>query len=157
MADEIERKFLVHTAPDLSGYPSERIAQTYLSAGLPTVRVRIKGEQGFLTIKGPSVGISRKEYEYEIPLADAEEMLALPSFGRVDKLRYYIPAGRHLLELDVFQGVHAGLVLAEVELKSADEMVVLPNWVGEEVSTDARYYNSSIAQAVYKGGSLVLR
>lgn len=146
MAIEIERKFLVDLSllGELSG--GTPIKQGYIqhSQGT-TVRVRIKGDQGFLTLKSASRGLSRLEFEYPIPLADADEMLAsLCSDRHIEKTRYVIPFGKHLWELDLFSGANEGLVIAEVELTSEKECIELPAWVTEEVSGDPRYANSSL-------------
>lgn len=153
MHTEIERKFRV-TGNAFTGeaYAAQRIVQGYLcSAPGRTVRVRIRGEKGYLTIKGPSdgKGLSRYEFEQEIPLPDAERLLALCEPGVIDKTRYLVRAGRHVFEVDVFRGENEGLVIAEVELSSEDEPFERPPWLGEEVSGDRRYYNSMLAQHPY--------
>ena len=145
---EIERKFLVKG--DFYPYISNtaRIKQGYLCiAKGRTVRVRIKGDSGFITIKGPANanGFSRLEFEYPVPLADAEAMLQLCPPVVIDKERHYIPAGNHTFEVDVFHGAHEGLVIAEVELGSEDEPFVRPDWLGEEVTGDKRYYNAYLS------------
>ena len=148
MALEIERKFLVDVKKvvklKLSG--GERIAQGYLSTEPnKIVRVRIKKNRGFLTIKSANIGIVRQEFEYEIPVADAEEILKLCTPNILTKVRYKVEYAGHTWEVDIFEGRHAGLILAEVELDSAEEKVELPDWIGEEVSGDERYYNSRLA------------
>lgn len=149
MGVEIERKFLVIDDSWRADVVSaSRIVQGYLSeeAGL-TVRVRIKGDHGFLTLKGSTEGISRSEYEYEIPVADAEAMLA--GFARgpvVEKTRHIIDVDGHRWELDVFAGQNEGLVMAEIELASADEQFTVPAWAGQDVSDDSRYYNVNLAR-----------
>ncbi|BEU86925.1 CYTH domain-containing protein [Selenomonas sp. TAMA-11512] len=146
MAKEIERKFLVksHWRPETEGL---RIVQGYLStADSPVVRVRIYGDKGYLTVKGKTEGISRSEYEYEIPLRDAEEMLRLCPEPPVEKIRHRIPLDGHTFEVDVFHGANEGLVLAEVELSSPDEPFTRPDWIGKEVSADSHYYNSNLAK-----------
>ena len=153
MATEIERKFLVTDdswRADVES--SSRIMQGYLSDGRnATVRVRIKGDNAYLTIKGATRGISRSEYEYPIPVADAEAMLGeLAVSPAVDKLRYLVRCGEHLWELDVFSGENEGLVMAEVELASEDEPFRMPGWAGEDVSADLRYYNVNLARTPYK-------
>ena len=144
MALEIERKFLVcqgwmpHTA-------GTAYMQGYLNAGGegPSVRVRIAGDIAFLTIKGPSDGLVRQEYEYPIPPDDARQMLANLSGGRlIQKTRYVIEHEGHTWEVDVFQGRNSGLIIAEVEISSPDEPVALPEWVADEVSLDHRYANA---------------
>ena len=149
MATEIERKFLVEgdawrAAAD-EGTP---YLQGYLASGEgATVRVRMAGPKGKLTIKGKSQGIARAEYEYSIPAADAEAMLRTLCKGHlVEKTRYRIPVGAHVWELDVFAGANAGLVMAEVELGAEDEAFERPAWAAREVSDDARYFNAYLAR-----------
>lgn len=152
MATEIERKFLV--IGDFSKEVSEaqRIVQGYICS-LPgrTVRIRIRNGKGYLTIKGPSdeKGLSRYEFEQEIPLTDAEELLKLCEPGAIDKVRHLIPRGEHIWEVDVFQGANEGLILAEIELSSEEELFDLPEWIGAEVSGDRRYYNSMLTKNPY--------
>lgn len=147
MAQEIERKFLVAGDYRDAAQSSERITQGYLSS-VPerTVRVRICGEQGFLTIKGRSSasGASRYEWEHAIPLAEARELLALCEPGLIDKTRHLVPCGEHVFEVDEFHGRHAGLVIAEIELAAEDEAFERPHWLGQEVTGDPRYYNSQL-------------
>lgn len=147
MSLEIERKFLVRDSAFLAGRQGERLVQAYVSATpRATVRVRIAGEQAWLTLKGRTEGISRIELEYPVPLADAELCLAeLCAPGVVEKTRYRVPHRGHIWEVDVFAGENAGLVLAEIELGSADEAFECPPWLGEEVSADPRYANSALA------------
>jgi CYTH domain-containing protein len=145
---EIERKFLLRGDFRPMAVRSERIVQAYLTVSPAcTVRVRIKGERAFLTVKGPSNagGISRQEFEYPIPVADAEAMLALAQTGRIDKERYYVPFEGHTFEVDVFHGRHEGLVIAELELIAEDEPYTRPDWLGEEVTGQAQYYNARLA------------
>ena len=147
MALEIERKFLVDAekipAQILSG--GVKISQGYLCVEPSrTVRVRTKGERGFLTIKSANVGIVRQEFEYEIPLDDAQEILKLCADRILEKVRYEIEYAGKIWEVDVFGGKFAGLILAEVELSNADEKIILPDWVGAEVSDDPRYYNVNL-------------
>lgn len=147
MAIEIERKFLVDDidAALAGAVACERIAQGYLSADPDaTVRVRIRGERGFLTVKSRNRGAERGEWEYEIPEADARELLALSRTPIVDKVRHQVPFGGLVWEVDVFS-CPAGLVLAEVELPRADARLTLPDWVGREVTSDPRYFNSNLA------------
>ncbi len=148
MALEIERKFLVADDYKLSATSCERIAQGYLASGAGcTVRVRVRGDRGYLTIKGPSAdGVSRSEWEYEVPAREALEMLALCSSGVIDKCRYLVPFAGHTFEVDEFYGDNEGLTVAEVELSSVDEQFARPEWLGEEVTGDVRYYNSSLAR-----------
>ena len=144
MAKEIERKFLVKDSwqPQSAGI---KIAQGYLST-VPerTVRVRIKGEKGYLTIKGKNVGVSRAEYEYEIPRQDAEEMLQLAEQPILVKTRYLEQQGEFTWEVDVFSGENQGLVVAEIELPAEDAEFSRPAWLGQEVSGDVRYYNANL-------------
>lgn len=147
MATEIERKFLLRDTGFLQNLSGERICQGYLSDAIDaTVRVRLIGDQGFLTIKGRSQGISRREFEYPIPAPDAEQLLAMCGASRIDKIRYRIPHAGHLWEVDVFSGANQGLVLAEIELASEDEAFARPDWLGEEVSHDPRYFNSQLSR-----------
>ncbi len=149
MATEIERKFLVFAdlLPPLEN--GRRIKQGYIATGsFNSVRSRIKGEQGFLTIKGASDdgGLSRAEFEYEIPLEDAHHIIDhICDGGTVDKTRYEIPLGTMVWELDVFSGANEGLVMAEVELPDVTTPVELPPWIKKEVTGDVRYYNSRLA------------
>jgi adenylate cyclase len=150
MPSEIERKFLMLDDSWRDGSPGVRISQGYLSQDPErTVRVRIGGEKAWLTIKGKSEGISRLEFEYAIPVAEARELLELCLPSVIDKTRHKISYGGHVWEIDVFHGDNEGLLIAEVEL--ADESVTpeLPPWIGEEVSADARYFNSCLAARPY--------
>lgn len=150
---EIERKFLVKG----DGFKGEstnsyRIMQGYLSSSTErTVRIRIKGHSGYITIKGASdpTGVSRPEWEKEIPLPEAEELLKLCEPGIIDKIRYEVKFDRHIFEIDVFQGSNDGLILAEVELEEKDELFQKPEWLGEEVTGDPRYYNSMLSKSPY--------
>ena len=153
MAQEIERKFLVRGGFREAAFAALRITQGYLStAPGRSVRVRLRGEQGFLTIKGPSRdgGLSRFEWEKEIDAADARELLALCEPGLIDKTRYLVKAGAHTFEVDEFHGDNEGLVVAEVELGAPDEAFEKPAWLGEEVTGDRRYYNSFLSKCPYK-------
>ncbi len=152
MAQEIERKFRV--TGDFRGQAAKqtRIVQGYLSS-VPerTVRVRIKGTKGFLTIKGigSASGASRYEWEREIPAEEAEQLLAICEPGVIDKIRYQVPVGPHTFEVDEFHGENEGLTVAEVELSSEDEAFGRPDWLGVEVTGDARYYNSMLMKTPY--------
>ena len=148
MSLEIERKFLVADVSVLQGCRGERLVQAYIATtDRATVRVRIAGEQAWLTLKGAPQGLSRRELEYPIPVADAELCLAeLCADGVVSKTRYRIPHAGHAWEVDVFDGTNAGLVLAEIELTAADEEFERPPWVGKDVSGDPRYFNSQLAE-----------
>ena len=153
MSQEIERKFLV--AGDFKQFAkkSVRITQGYLnSAPERTVRVRLKGEKGYMTIKGLSSesGLSRFEWEKEIPMTEAQELLKICEPGVIDKTRYLIDVGSHTFEVDEFYGENEGLVMAEIELSSEGEHFVKPEWLGEEVTGDIRYYNSMLMKNPYK-------
>ena len=148
---EIERKFLVKKQLwETFEKPSpSRIVQAYLvNSTEKTIRIRIKGNTGYLTIKGPTEGISRAEFEYEITLKDAEELISTFAEKVIEKFRYEISFKNHLWEVDVFTGKLEGLCLAEIELSSEEEHFELPDWVGEEVSTDPNYYNSNLINKV---------
>ena len=151
MGKEIERKFLVKEERWRPKEEGVRIAQGYLST-VPerTVRVRIKGRQGYLTVKGKNEGISRKEFEYEIPLEDAEELLKLSESAILEKRRYREMVEGHIWEVDVFSGDNEGLFLAEIELQYENESFKKPEWLGEEVSEDSRYYNSNLSRQPYR-------
>lgn len=151
MATEIERKFLVTGDGWKSASDGTRIAQGYLSIDADrTVRVRLAGNEAWLTIKGRTEGISRAEFEYPIPPDEARELLKLCLPSVIDKTRHRVPFGGHVWEVDVFHGDNEGLILAEVEL--ADESVTpeLPAWAGAEVSDDPRYYNSSLSKLPFR-------
>ena len=146
MAVEIERKFLVRNTDFLEGLTGTEFKQGYLNREGATVRVRIAGEQAFLTIKGKTEGISRMEFEYSIPKDEAETMLAtLCALPAIEKTRYLINHANKCWEVDVFHGANQGLIVAEIELNSENENVPLPNWIGAEVSHEARYFNSQLA------------
>ncbi|MDX1491479.1 MAG: CYTH domain-containing protein [Pseudohongiellaceae bacterium] len=151
MSIEIERKFLVdeHKLPALG--KGKTICQGYIpTQNNSTVRIRIQDEDAFLTIKGPSKGISRSEFEYAIPLAHAKALLEeLCSDNTIQKKRYEIPHEGLVWELDIFAGTNAGLIVAEVELESEHQAFNKPSWVGKEVSGDFRYANSSLIDAPY--------
>lgn len=147
---EIERKFLVTSeAFKKEAFTQNRIAQGYLSS-IPerTVRVRIKGKKGFLTIKGVSneSGLSRFEWEKEIPVDEARELLKLCEKGVIDKTRFEVKIGKHVFEVDEFYGENEGLIMAEIELNSESEIFEKPSWLGKEVTNDNRYYNSYLSQ-----------
>lgn len=145
MGVEIERKFLVKGDSWKTARPIH-LRQGYLSTDKSrTVRVRIAGPNAFLTIKGITSNVSRPEFEYLIPLEDAEAMLLLCSDSIIDKQRHTLPMGEVIWEIDEFCGENEGLVVAEVELQSETQKITLPDWIGDEVSTDSRYYNSSLA------------
>jgi adenylate cyclase len=152
--NEIERKFLVTSTEFLSeSKKSNRIVQGYLNSNPErTVRVRIKGTQGFIAIKGKGneSGTTRFEWEKEIKITEAEQLLLLCEDGVIDKVRYEIPSGKHLYEVDVFEGDNKGLIIAEIELNDENESFEKPNWLGEEVTGDDRYYNASLSTSSYK-------
>ncbi len=148
MAVEIERKFLVTGDDWRQDACGVRFRQGYLSTDPErTLRVRLEGEQGRLTIKGQTVGISRSEYEYEIPADEAAELLDnLCLQPLVEKTRYRVEYAGRIWEIDEFYGPNAGLILAEIELETADAEFDIPEWVGQEVSDDPRYYNANLAR-----------
>lgn len=157
MAQEIERKFLVAGEYKSQAFAQSRIKQGYIcSAHGRTVRVRIRDNQGFLTIKGASdaSGISRYEWEKEISLPEAEELMKLCEPGMIDKTRYLVRSGAHIFEVDEFYGENEGLVVAEVELGTVEESYVKPIFLGEEVTGDKRYYNSHLMKNPYKNWEL---
>jgi CYTH domain-containing protein len=147
MATEIERKFLVKGEAWRSLGVGVVYRQGYLvSDSRRSVRVRIAGDRALLTLKGATVGIARAEYEYEIPLTDAEELLErLCDRPLIEKTRYTLMVHELIWEVDEFMGDNQGLIVAEVELETAEQLVQLPEWVGEEVSHDPRYFNSNLA------------
>lgn len=152
MAIEIERKFLVvnddwraqvsHAIPMRHGYLTELGARA-------SVRVRVEGEVGKLNVKAAVVGMARAEYEYEIPAAEAEEMLATLCSGLILKTRHYVERDGLTWEIDVFEGANAGLVVAEIELDSVDQQFPYPSWIGREVTAERRYYNQALAKHPY--------
>ena len=151
---EIERKFLVTSeAFKTEAFTQNRISQGYLSS-VPgrTVRVRIKGNKGFLTIKGASneSGLSRFEWEKEIPIDEASALLKLCEEGVIDKTRFEVKMGNHVYEIDEFYGENEGLIMAEIELESEIETFEKPNWLGKEVTNYPRYYNSYLSKNPYK-------
>ena len=155
---EIERKFLVKSdAFKTEAITEKRIVQGFLNTDPErTVRVRIKGDKGFLTIKWKSnrTGTSRFEWEKEIPIKEAEALLKLCEEGVIDKIRYNVPVAKHLYEVDEFFSDNEGLIVAEVELKDEDEEFVKPYWLGEEVTGDIKYYNSQLSKKPFKKWSL---
>ncbi len=152
MGVEIERKFLTRSDDwEHQAVNSVPVRQGYLARGPEaSVRVRIAGDQAWLTVKGPTRGIARSEFEYPIPIEDARQLLDHHCAGRhIEKRRFFVPAGEHLWEVDRFEGPNAGLVLAEIELSRPDEHFVIPQWVGEEVSDDVRFFNAYLAEHPY--------
>ncbi|MET0010640.1 MAG: CYTH domain-containing protein [Candidatus Thiodiazotropha sp. 6PLUC9] len=149
MALEIERKFLVINDKWKDSVVSQAVLkQGYLATtSKASVRVRVDGDVANINIKGSTVSISRREYEYPIPMQDAEELLQhLVAGAAIDKVRYKVKCGDHIWDLDLFQGANNGLVIAEVELSDEDESFEMPAWAGEEVSGDTRYYNASLVK-----------
>ncbi len=154
---EIERKFLVKSDDfKEQAFAKNNIAQGYLSS-VPerTVRVRIKGEKAYLTIKGigHQGGMSRFEWENQIPLDEAAELLKLCEKGKIEKTRYEIKSGNHIYEVDEFYGENEGLIMAEIELQSETENFEKPDWLGEEVTNDERYYNAYLSKNPFKNWS----
>ena len=152
---EIERKFLVTGPFKDKAYDATRIQQGYIASGRGrTVRVRVRGDRGYLTIKGPSnlAGLARFEWEREISLTNARELMGICEPGIIDKTRYLVksPDGRHVWEVDEFYGENEGLVMAEIELNSEDESYAKPDFIGREVTGDRRFYNSHLRQNPYK-------
>lgn len=153
MAIEIERKFLLKDS-SWKKFADEGTAysQGYLvGSDKSSVRVRIQGERAFLNIKSATIDITRQEFEYEIPLTEATEMLeTLCEKPLIDKTRYHLKNENHVWEIDVFSGDNAGLIVAEIELNDKNENFVKPDWLGDEVSDDARYYNVSLVKHPFK-------
>ena len=153
MAQEIERKFLVKGDFKSQATKSTRITQGYLSS-IPerTVRGRMKVDKGYITIKGigDASGASRYEWEKEISLQEAEELMKLCEPGVIDKTRYLVKSGKHTFEIDEFYGDNEGLTVAEVELASTDEAFDKPSWLGEEVTGDSRFYNSMLMKNPFR-------
>jgi adenylate cyclase len=148
---EIERKFLVIGAPWREAGAGVEIRQGYLSAGdQATVRVRVAGESASLTVKGPTTGIRRTEFEYAIPLEDGLALLELCSGETVVKTRHHLRVNASVWEIDVFSGANAGLVVAELELEHEDQPFDRPPWLGEEVSHDHRYRNSNLSRQPFE-------
>lgn len=152
MATEIERKFLLASAAWRDEVvESRRIRQGYLSRGAnAAIRIRISGEHAELNIKSTRDGIHRLEFEYPVPLADADELMTQVALRPlIDKTRHIVRRAGHVWEIDEFHGENAGLIVAEIELGSADEVFDKPVWLGREVSEDPRYYNSSLSERPY--------
>jgi len=154
MSVEIEKKFLVkdnwQEFVDLNECEKSYISQGYLSTNPnKTIRVRVRNDKGYLTIKGKQTGLSRPEYEYEIPLMDANDIFKMCEYS-VAKTRYvYTDECKQVWEIDVFKGCHEGLVLAEIELDVENQAVALPEWIGVDVSEDYRYTNSYMATHIH--------
>lgn len=153
MATEIERKFLLKNDDwKKEVTKSTSIKQGYLATDAErTVRVRVKGEKGFLTVKGKTEGVSRAEFEYEIPLEDALALLKLCHQPIIEKVRNIVKQGNHTWEIDAFEGENAGLTLAEIELSHEEEAFEKPDWLAEEVSSDYRYFNSYLVKNPFGG------
>ncbi len=148
---EIEHKFLVRDRSVLDGVPGTTYRQGYLSTDPErTVRVRQAGSHAFLTIKGISEGAARAEFEYEIPMADAERLLALCEPPLIEKSRHLVEHGGFTWEIDVFAGDNAGLIVAEVELPARDTLVEVPAWAGDEVTLDLRYQNANLVRHPFR-------
>ena len=153
MAFEIERKFLVRGDYKSAAVRSDHIVQGYIATlGPKTVRIRLRAGKGYITIKGKSSasGLSRFEWEREIPIEEARQLLELCDGGVVEKVRHLVPAGSHTFEVDEFLGDNAGLTVAEVELGSEEEAFERPEWLAEEVTSDRRYRNSSLLAHPFK-------
>ena len=152
---EIERKFLVLSDDFVKeSFSQKRIVQAYLSSNPErSVRIRIKDSKGFLTIKGQGneTGTTRLEWETEIPIEDADKLLLICEEGVIDKTRYEVKLGKHIIEVDVFTGENEGLIMAEVELQSEDEVFEKPVWLGKEVTNDERYYNVYLSKRPFTG------
>ena len=154
MQIETERKFLVlDDGYKAQAVESHRIRQGYIAHDMGrSVRVRIRDGKGILTIKGPFIGLgSRPEWEKELSLQEAEDLFLLCKPGSVDKTRWVVPVGESFFEVDEFHGENEGLVLAEIELGSEEEVFEKPSWLGEEVTGDQRYYNGYLARNPFKG------
>lgn len=154
---EIERKFLVKDdSYKIEAISEKRIVQGFLNTHPErTVRVRIKGDKGFLTVKGKGneTGTTRFEWEKEITITEAEALLKLCEEGVINKIRYEVKVGSHIFEVDVFSGDNNGLTVAEVELTFENEAFIKPDWLGEEVTGDVRYYNSQLSKNPFKDWS----
>ena len=153
MAREIERKFLVKGDFKSEAFKATRITQGYLSS-VPerTVRIRVKGDKGFITVKGigNASGAARFEWEKEIPVEEVKQLLELAEPGVIDKTRYLVKAGEYTFEVDEFYGDNEGLTMAEVELPDENAAFERPAWLGEEVTGDPRYYNSMLMKNPFK-------
>lgn len=150
---EIERKFLISS----DDFKNEAQKKTYIKQGFlstdkeRTVRIRIRDHKGFITIKGKSnqSGTTRFEWEKEIPVNEAEQLLNLCQDNIIEKYRYIVPSGSHIYEVDEFLGIHKGLIIGEIELKTEDEKFNKPKWIGKEVTGQAQYYNSELSKKNY--------
>lgn len=152
MSQEIERKFLLKNT-DWENLVEKQtsIKQGYLNSNkYRNVRVRITNNLAVLTVKGITQNMTRQEFEYEIPLEDAQALLSLCEKPLIEKTRYIVPYGNKIWEIDKFYGDNQGLIVAEIELSNEKEVFTIPNWVGEEVTQDTRYYNSSLITRPFK-------
>lgn len=151
---EIERKFLVKSnAYKEESFKASRITQGFLNTDKNrTIRVRVKGDKGYLTVKGNSTsnGLSRFEWEKEISKIDAESLLQLCEKGIIDKIRYHVKTDNHIFEVDEFLAENEGLIIAEIELNHENEIFQKPNWLGKEVTGDIKYYNSKLSKQPFK-------
>ena len=151
---EIERKFLVLSNDFIAeAFSKKRIVQAYVSSNPErTVRIRIKGTKGYITIKGKgnSSGTTRLEWEKEIPLKDAELLLSICESGTIEKIRHEIKVGAHIIEVDVFLRENEGLIMAEIELTDEYEAFEKPEWLGQEVTNDERFYNASLSKKPFR-------
>lgn len=143
---EIERKFLVDKTQWVKPNNGCYFQQGYLAENGCTLRVRIAQDKAYLTIKGKTQGFSRAEFEYEIPMDDARQLLAMSLYPPIEKIRYRVEVGGKIWEVDEFLGAHQGLLLAEIELNSEDEIFEMPPWAAQEVTGDVRYYNASLSR-----------
>lgn len=153
MGIEIERKFIVHKDLWKKEIPTQSTAirQGYLLADPDkTIRIRVAGDQGYLTVKGRAKGLSRLEFEYPIPAGEANELIDHFSVGRIEKIRHYVNYEGKLWEVDEFKGDNEGLHIAEIELTSAEEFFEKPEWIAEEVTMDTRYLNANLAKSPFK-------
>jgi adenylate cyclase len=152
MAIEVEQKFLLaNDCWRAQVYRSEKFVQGYLSSeATASIRVRICGEQAWLNIKSATIGAQRHEYEYAIPVGDADEILHnLCRRPLIEKIRHFVNVGGHIWEIDEFSGENQGLIVAEIELSAAGDVFVKPDWLGEEVTSDLRYYNNNLVLHPY--------
>lgn len=151
MGIEIEKKFLITNDNWKKLGTGKEYCQGYLNSGTgPSLRIRTIGERGIITVKGPNEGGKRLEFEYDIPYIDAREMLdSLCHKPLIEKIRYKIPYGGFIWEVDVFKGENEGLIFAEIELESIDQPFDIPEWIGDEVTGDPKYYNSHLVSYPY--------
>ncbi|THB75373.1 MAG: CYTH domain-containing protein [Gammaproteobacteria bacterium] len=153
MGIEIEKKFLLNNDEwKKEAGDGEQFRQGYMSgSNRSSVRIRVAGDKANINIKSATLGVTRKEYEYEIPVEDANEMLdSMCERPFIEKRRFFIKRGPHTWEIDVFEGDNEGLIVAEIELKDPDEPFDIPGWIGEDVSEDPKYYNVCLVNHPYK-------